>query len=194
MRLNNIMPVIAAGLFPVLPCAAQALPVAQSTYQPRATVRTTPMRVEIIDGTGVRDIETKKIYRLAGVDACASGQTASLNHQTWPCGTVAMAWLVQATLNKWIACMVLREEGDEQIARCATAQYPDLAQAMLRDGLAVLSPAPPQDIPLRAYHAAEQQARKSYTGLWSSTFQMPWEFRAARRGQARSVISEGIRP
>lgn len=148
-----------------------------AVYQPRTAAQVPPIRVEVIDGVRFRDIETKAVYRLAGVDACAPGQIATLGKQPWPCGTMATAWLVNAALNKWLACVTIRDEGDEHVARCATASHPDLGAAMLGEGIAVLAPAASNEPTTGAYAAAEQQARKAYRGLWSSTFQMPWEWR-----------------
>ena len=165
-----------------------------SLYQPKIAAQVPPMRVEAIDGVRFRDIETKAVYRLTGVDACAPGQTATLGRQPWPCGTLAIAWLVNATLNKWIACVTIRDEGDEHVARCATAGYPDLAAAMLRAGMAVLTPAAPSEPATSAYASAEQDARKAYRGLWSSSFQMPWEWRAQQAERSHTAAAAEARP
>lgn len=45
---------------------------------------------------------------------------------------------------------------------------------MVREGVAVTVPATQDDPVIRSYALAEQDARKAYRGLWSSTFQMPW--------------------
>lgn len=158
-------------------------------YEPKAAAAPTPLRVEVIDGVRFRDIGSEAIYRIFAVDACASGQMARLGHQAWPCGTVATAWLVKATLNAWIACVTIRMDGDEHVARCSTARYPDLGAAMLDEGVAVLAPATSSDAPVAAYAAAEARARKRYLGLWASAFEMPWEWRA-RHGD-RTLAGNG---
>ena len=147
-------------------------------YQPKLTAQAPPMRAEVIDGARFRDIETKTTYRLAGIDTCAPGQTARLGRQPWPCGTMATAWLVGATLNKWVSCTTIRDDGRDHVVRCATATLPDLPAAMLRGGVAVQAQYYDGEPVIRDYSGAEQQARKAYRGLWSSTFQMPWEWRA----------------
>jgi|GEM_PF-1599501 len=161
-----------------------------SRYQPKLTTQVPPMRVEVIDGMRVRDIETGKVYRLFGIDTCDPGQTAMLGRQPWPCGTVAVAWLVNATLNKWLTCAPIREQAGEQVARCATASHPDLSAVMLKEGLAVALPAADGAPAIRAYSAAEEQARKAFRGLWSSAFQMPWDWRG-EHGDRRTSAGSG---
>jgi endonuclease YncB( thermonuclease family) len=68
---------------------AQTLDASPGIYSPKAAVQSPPLRVEVIDGTRFRDIETHAVYRLYGIDTCASGQTARLGRQHWPCGTMA---------------------------------------------------------------------------------------------------------
>ena len=158
---------------------AQTLSPTPGLYFPRAAVQSPPLRVEVIDGIRFRDIETQAVYRLYGIDTCAPDQTARLGRQLWPCGTMATAWLVTATLNAWLACRTLRDEAGEHLVRCASAGHQDIAADMVREGVAVARPSSPDDPGVRAYELAEQDARKAYRGLWSSTFQMPWDWRAA---------------
>jgi endonuclease YncB( thermonuclease family) len=149
-----------------------------SVYRPNSALQSPPLRVEVLDGVRFRDIETHTVYRLYGVDTCIPGQRASLSRQPWPCGAVAVAWLVKATLNRWVACNTLRQEGDERLARCSSADHADIAADMLREGIAVAPPLSEGDPTIRAYVAAEAEARKGYRGIWASSFEMPWDFRA----------------
>ncbi len=162
----------------------------RSRYKPKLLAQAPPLRVEVIDGVRVRDIETGMTYRLFGIDACAPAQTAMLGRQPWPCGTAAVAWLVNATLNKWLTCAPIREDASEQVARCASANYPDLSAAMLKAGLAVVAPAADGDPVIGGYAAAEAEARKAFRGLWSSAFQMPWDWRA-EHGDSRNPANSG---
>lgn len=181
-------------LFGGAPCLAQSPEPAPTLYQPKIAAQVPPMRVEVIDGVRFRDIETGNVFRLSGIETCAPGQVAKLDRQPWPCGTMATAWLVNTTLNKWLACVTVRETENERFARCASASYPDLAAAMLRDGLAVLSPATSQEPAIRDYLLAEHLARKAYRGLWSSVFQMPWEWRTDHGDELRAAAAERARP
>jgi len=159
-------------------------------YEPKAAVQSPPLRVEVIDGTHFRDVESNEVYRLYGIDTCAAGQTARLNRQPWPCGTMATAWLVTATLNAWLACRTLRDEASEHLARCSSAGHPDIAADMVREGIGVARPPTSEDPGVRAYAVAEQDARKAYRGLWSSTFQMPWDWRATT-DRSRAAATQG---
>jgi endonuclease YncB( thermonuclease family) len=159
---------------------AQTLDASPGIYSPKSAVQSPPLRVEVIDGTRFRDIETHEAYRLYGIDTCAPDQSARLGRQTWPCGTMATAWLVTATLNTWLACTTLRDDAGEHVVRCASAGHPDIAADMVREGVAVAIPATQDDPGIRSYALVEQDARKAYRGLWSSTFQMPWDWRASR--------------
>ena len=153
-------------------------------YTPKAPMQSVPMRVEVLDGTTFRDIETGVVYRLYGVDACQRDQLANLGRQPWQCGASAIAWLTTATLNKWVSCNPLREKDGRRLARCSSSEHADLAADMLKDGLAVCLPGD-EDQTVRAYLAAQEQARKAYRGVWSSQFAMPWDFRAKQAASAK---------
>jgi endonuclease YncB( thermonuclease family) len=86
-----------------------------------------------------------------------------------------------------VACNTLRQENGEHLARCASADHADIAADMVREGIAVAAPPTPQDPAIRAYATAEREARKAYRGLWASSFQMPWEFRASDDGQVTAT-------
>jgi endonuclease YncB( thermonuclease family) len=148
-----------------------------NVYKPQSALQSTPMRVEVIDATSFRDIESGVSYRLFGIDSCLPAQTASLARQSWPCGAVAIAWMTNATLGKWVSCNVIREARGERLSRCSSSEHQDLAADMLKEGLAVALPsAEGQEV--RAYSQMQDQARKQYKGLWSSQFAMPWDLRA----------------
>lgn len=174
-RLSVIL--AAAILLPhVRAVADESLP-AGGVYTPKTPMQSVPMRVEVLDGASFRDIETGVIYRLYGVDACTRDQLANLGRQPWQCGASAIAWLTTATLNKWVSCNSLREKDERRLARCSSSEHADLAADMIKEGLAVCLP-DSEDQQVRAYASAQEQARKSYRGLWSSQFAMPWDFRA----------------
>jgi endonuclease YncB( thermonuclease family) len=155
------------------------------TYTPQSVPQSAPMRVKVIDATSFRDIETGMNYRLYGVDSCLPTQSANLGRQAWPCGAVAVAWLSNATLGKWVSCNVLREAGNQRLSRCASSEHQDLAADMLKEGLAIVLPiAEGQEV--RAYSQLQDQARRQYKGLWSSQFVMPWELRAKQAADPAS--------
>ncbi len=158
------------------PSDAAAASSPADTYTPSERRATNPMRVVVLTPTTFQDVETRQTYRLYGIDACEAGQTATLGKQTWPCGVVATAWLVTATLNRWVVCSPIRRDGAVIVGRCATGDLPDIAADMLKAGVAVTLPAD-SDRLIPAYAQLERDARKAYRGLWASSFQMPWLFR-----------------
>ena len=87
---------------------------------------------------------------------------------------MATAWLVTATLNRWVSCTTLRQADGVDLARCASADHADIAADMVREGIALTLPPTTENPAIRAYVAAERDARKDYRGLWASSFAMPW--------------------
>lgn len=140
------------------------------------------MRVSVLDGRSFRDVGTGATYRLYGIETCEPGQFAELGPQRWPCGVVPMAWLVAATLNKWVACNVIVEKDGVRLARCASNDFPDMGQELLRIGAAVVNAAESGPL-IDLYRSAEAEAKRSSRGLWGSTFEMPWAFRQRQASQ-----------
>jgi endonuclease YncB( thermonuclease family) len=148
------------------------------TYNPRFQENTVPFLVEVTGATKFKDVATGKTYRLYGVEGCAAGQYATAGNQKYLCGIQAQGWLISATLYNAVICTPVRVEHDVTVARCASGQYPDIAQEMLSLGLAVMSPkAEDQLIP--EYAKVEGDARKEFRGLWRSEFEMPWTYKSA---------------
>jgi endonuclease YncB( thermonuclease family) len=141
------------------------------------------MRVSVLDGRSFREVGSGAMFRLHGIETCEAGQRADLGLQSWPCDAVPVAWLVAATLNRWVACNVVTEKDGIRHARCASNDVPDMALELLRLGAAVVDAA--QSGPLiDLYRSAEAEAKRSQRGLWSSRFEMPWAFRQRTMSQA----------
>ncbi|MDH8222513.1 hypothetical protein QIG51_26820, partial [Klebsiella pneumoniae] len=78
LREARFLVAVALAACTALPCHAQSGGDPASLYQPKLAAQLPPLRVEVIDGIRFRDIETKTIFRLYGIDACASDQIATL--------------------------------------------------------------------------------------------------------------------
>lgn len=175
---------LCAALAATKPCHAQMSPPSvppptsapPTIYTPRETVQRTPMRVAVLDGRSFRDGGTGAIYRLYGIETCEPGQFAELGPQLWPCHVVPMAWLVSATLNKWVACNVVMEKGGIRHARCASNDFHDMGLELLRTGAALVDVAESGPL-IDLYKNAEAEAKRGSRGLWGSTFEMPWAYR-----------------
>lgn len=145
-------------------------------HKPRESLQRTPMRVSVIDGRSFRDTTGGAVYRLYGIETCELGQSAEFGSQQWPCAAVPIAWLVAATLNKWVACNEVKEQDGVRYARCASNEFPDMAVELLRVGAAVVDfneSGPLIDL----YKTTETEAKRNARGLWASKFEMPWAYR-----------------
>ena len=146
------------------------------TYNPKFQENTVPFLAEVTGATTFKDVATGKGYKLYGIEGCADEQYATAGNQKDLGGIQAQGWLISATLYNSLICTAVRVEDDATIARCASGQFPDIAQEMLNLGLAVMSPkAEDQLIP--EYAKVEGDARKEFRGLWRSEFEMPWTFK-----------------
>ena len=198
MRAAAIAPA-AGSLLAILLCAAgpslaQTAPPSPapsstplSVHTPRETVQPTPMRVSVLDGRSFRDEASGTTYRLYGIETCEPGQVAELGPQRWPCEAVPKAWLVAATLNKWVACNVVTEKDGVRFARCAGNDVPDLGAELLRLGAAVVDTGESGPL-IDLYKTTEAEAKRAARGLWSSKFEMPWAFRE-RAGRERAAAT-----
>ncbi len=163
------------GVAPAQTAPSTPEPSAQ-IYDPKLTAPTGPMQVEPISPTSFKDVGSGQIYQLYGVASCAVSQRAIYGKVTWPCGLKTMSWLVDATLAKWIVCMPIKDDGKTTIARCATHDYPDVAAAMLKTGLVIVTNNPDQQL-IPEYRKLESDAQTAHLGLWSSKFVMPWDYK-----------------
>lgn len=121
-----------------------------------------------------RKYDARSIH-LYGVDTCAPRQKAKFNHQEWPCGVVAMAWLVTKTLGQNLSCKKVFIRKNVYYAQCFV-QGVDLAEAGLAEGILLLSKDNKNPIP-EQYRRAEEVARSKKLGLWTSDFTEPWRWK-----------------
>jgi endonuclease YncB( thermonuclease family) len=113
-------------------------------------------------------------FRLFGVDAPELDQTCSRDGQHWACGAEAKAQLAKLVAGKQVRCTQVSIDQHERIvARCITRDI-DLNWAMVESGYAVAFRKYSSD-----YVAAEARAKEAKLGLWSGTFKLPQEHRAA---------------
>jgi endonuclease YncB( thermonuclease family) len=159
----------------IVAAAAFIGPGMAETYNPKFQENTVPFMAEVTGATEFKDVATGKPFKLYGVEGCAVDQMATAGKQKYLCGVQAMGWLITATLYNAIICTPVREDDGVMVARCATGQYPDIAAAMLEQGLVVMSPKA-EDQLIADYAKVEGEARKKFLGLWRSEFEMPWTY------------------
>jgi len=123
----------------------------------------------VVDGHAVR---------LDGADAPGLVQTCQTHASVaWRCGESAYRRLSSLVDGKKVTCRVEEQVGEGAAAVCSVQGVRDLAEALVREGLAV-----PNGHDEGRYAASAQAARNSRSGMWVGSFQAPWLWRAGTRG------------
>ncbi len=134
-------------------------------------------RATVVDGDTL-DIRDKKI-RLHGIDAPESSQRCTRpSGEEWRCGQKAALALSEKIGHRNVRC-----EGNKHnrwgrlIAVCYLGNQ-DLNAWLVRRGFAVAYRRYSKD-----YVGQEERARKAKAGVWSGTFEMPWDWRKTQRSK-----------
>lgn len=125
---------------------------------------------------------TGESIRLFGIDAPEATQTCSRDGAAWTCGRDAHAMLDRLVRGKILMCEQKGRDYYGRLVATCRAGCVDVAQALVRSGMAV---ALPQFSDL--YVGDEAQAKANGVGIWSSEFQMPADFREANPSLAPKV-------
>jgi endonuclease YncB( thermonuclease family) len=125
----------------------------------------------VIDGGTVRIGE--RLVRLHGIDAPDPRQTCRRDGRDWGCGRDAAYALADIVGRHWVSCEIRERRADFAVATCIAGPI-DIAREIVRKGFALADRRVGD-----AYIAAEDAARTARAGLWNSTFQLPWDWRAA---------------
>ncbi|MBL8575623.1 MAG: thermonuclease family protein [Mesorhizobium sp.] len=135
-------------------------------------------RATVIDGDTV-EIHGEHV-RINGVDAPESRQTC-MNEQgkSWRCGKVAANALDSfLSASRPLRCeFIERDRYGRFVGNCFRADGEDVAAWLVSNGHAL-------DWPRysNGAHASKQaKAKTAKTGIWSGTFEAPWDWRAANR-------------
>jgi endonuclease YncB( thermonuclease family) len=147
----------------------------------------TPSHAQTLTGqAGVIDGDTIEIHgqriRLSGIDAPESDQLCrgddSLQYR---CGAKAANELDRFIAGRPVSCVDLDQRTYRRIVAICTVGGVDLADWMVRQGLAL-------DWPKYSkgdYTTAQNEAKQAGRGMWSGSFVQPWDYRACRRGGGR---------
>ena len=124
----------------------------------------------VVDGSTLL-ISTVSI-KLTGIDALELGQKCiGPGSIEWDCGLHAKRSLVEKIGDRPVSCRQLQIDGyGRPSATCAASSGEDLAAAMVRSGYALACG--------QRYLEEEKAARSAGKGMWSGSFQTPWEWRA----------------
>ena len=143
-------------------------------------------RFTAIDGDSLRKGEQE--YRLHAIDAPEFTQTCRrANGSNYPCGRDARQQLATLIGSGALACRVVDTDRYQRMVADCRAGTLDINDAMVRSGWAVAYRRHGHD-----HVAAEADARKARRGLWQGEFEMPEDWRNARRGefQRGSLLGE----
>src|SRR5690606_13076134 len=113
--------------------------------------------------------------RMTGIDAPEMQQTCKSRLRTWNCGESATEALKKKVGWAKLRC---RKNGVDRYKRILGTCYlneDNLNEWMVREGWAITYR---ND---RSYQAAEVLARQNRQGIWDSTFDVPWVWRADQK-------------
>jgi endonuclease YncB( thermonuclease family) len=133
-------------------------------------------QASIIDGDTLEIHGTR--IRLWGIDAPESDQLCrNEESEHYRCGQKAANELDAFVARRTVQCVeVDRDQYKRAVAVCTAADI-DLADWMVRSGLAL-------DWPKYSkgdYAAAQNEAKHAERGIWSGSFAEPWRYRACRK-------------
>ena len=131
-------------------------------------------KVKVIDGDTIHVGKLK--YRFLGIDAPEMDQVCKKNQQDIMCGVIAKNALIEKINNSPVTCKI--EEVDRYkrlVAECFVKEE-SLSRYLVRNGYAVA---------YRRYSIKfvedEEFAKQNQLGLWSMTFDYPWDYRANKK-------------
>ena len=121
-----------------------------------------------------------KRVRLWGIDAPGLEQTCKRGGKTWPCGREAARALSRLVTGNTVRCIVIVEDKLRRlIVGDCTLGGESLSRWMVRNGWAVMARQ------TSAYARDEAEAKEARRGIWSSEFEMPWDWRIRQRLKGR---------
>ena len=133
-----------------------------------------PDPAHVLDGDTI-DLRGQRI-RLHGIDAPEADQTClDANRLRYRCGAVATRALSALISRKPVRCVTRdTDRYGRSIAQCFVTGT-DIGATLVRSGMAVAYRQYSQ-----AYIREEDRARDARAGIWSGTFDFPWNWRRTR--------------
>ena len=123
--------------------------------------------------TGSTFVINNARLKLYGLDTPDLSQTClSKRGEDYPCGRTAKKKLEKLLLNKYLECKVAYQNAPNDYFVTCTLQNYDVGATMVSVGWAVAD----RQIS-EAYVPYEEQAHRSYQGLWAGKFVAPWIYR-----------------
>lgn len=134
---------------------------------------------QVVDGDTI--IIDRQRLRLEGLDAPEKDQTChKRDGRAWPCGDSSREALAERVRGARVRCVESsRDVYRRPLVHCLVAGQ-DLGSWLVSSGWAVAFVRYSD-----RYVKEEADARKAGRGVWAGTFDMPWEWRAARRSNGK---------
>lgn len=153
------------------PALLLAIAIAALALIPPAASEQIEGRARVIDGDTV-SIGPHRI-RLHGIDAPETAQTClDSRHSSYRCGARSAQTLVRIIAGRPIQCSIrTRDRYGRSIAQCFAAGA-DIGAEQVRLGMALAYRRYSRD-----YVSTENAARAAGAGIWSGTFEFPWNWR-----------------
>ena len=128
----------------------------------------------VVDGDSLRI--GQHAVRLAAIDAPELGQSCTgPGNVEWACGLEAKRQLAGRIGDKPVSCRQMKiDPYDRIVAICTAANGGDLSAEMVRSGYALADGRDGRHL------EDEASARIAGKGMWSGSFQTPWEWRTWR--------------
>ena len=119
--------------------------------------------------------------RLWGIDAPDLAQTCTRNGKAWACGRDAARALDKLVTGKTVRCLVITRDKMRRVTvGDCTLGGESLSRWMVVNGWAVMNSRATD-----AYAKEEAEAKEARRGIWASTFDLPWDFRARQKLKGR---------
>jgi len=132
--------------------------------------------VKVIDGDTIH-IGSKK-YRFSGIDTPEMKQTCKKDNQIVMCGVIARDALVKKINKQQVSCKEEEIDRYKRIVAECFVNNESLSKYLVRNGHAVA---------YRKYSMKfvedEDYAKQNKLGLWSMSFDYPWDYRAKLRSK-----------
>ena len=132
--------------------------------------------VKVIDGDTIH-IGSKK-YRFSGIDTPEMKQTCKKDNQIVMCGVIAKNALVKKINKQQVSCKEEEIDRYKRIVAECFVNNDSLSKYLVRNGHAVA---------YRKYSMKfvedEDYAKQNKLGLWSMSFDYPWDYRAKLRSK-----------
>src|SRR6185437_3153724 len=157
-----------------------------TSFLPRAAAAPIEGRATVIDGDTI-EIAGQRI-RFNGVDAPESSQYCEdAKGFEYPCGRVAATALDEfLAASRPARCQFVSwDQYGRYVGDCARADGASVQAWLVENGHALDWPRYSNG----AYAAHQRTAQQVRQGIWAGTFQAPWEWRAAQRGNVEQPAS-----